>query len=307
MTMSKISRLVLFVILNFNSLNALSAEVLSELELVDEIKKIELSAQKEKFSYLPQFIDEKLIICQIKNEKEKADCLDELLTFSTEVLTCKTDAKKKEQMAAYDAGLFQDMLAEYGKTTIPSMYEDVAIKLIEAAKSLYPHTKNFPWKLEVYNGKVLNAHAGADARIMLSSGLWSEQSTLTLDEVAAIIAHEVSHIVKDHSLALGCNAYEWGGQRMDLSLAMSIFREDFSPILTRGLVWSEMSQRFEYEADQYATKPLAEIGLSPFSMGRALEKLIPKGSGGFSSGSHPDIYARVMAADKWAEQLQSDK
>lgn len=254
--------------------------------------------------HLPSLIEDKEIQCEIRiNDKqdESENCYRELLQTAQNIFTCKENPIKANEMATYDAKLFDEMLKDNKKANIPLEMLKITSDLINTAIKLSPHTKNYKWKIDAYESKVLNAHAGADHRIMLSSGLWSKNSQLSFNETAAIIAHELSHIIFDHSLQLGCLAYEWTGGAFDLEFSLKTFREDFSVETPRGQAWSARSQNFEYEADKYATSLLKESGIDPYAMASALEKLKPKGSGGFSSGSHPEFDARIEAARRAAE------
>ena len=164
---------------------------------------------------------------------------------------------------------------------------------------------NLDIDIAAYQSNVFNAHAGANNKILLSSGLWSKQSVLTNDEVMAVIAHELSHIKENHSLKLGCLALEWSGNLIDLSDALSIFREDFSLETSRGQSYSKVSKGVEFRADELAVGLLHQAHYSPRLMGDALTKLTPKEEGGFTSGSHPDMHLRIKKAYEFADLLKN--
>jgi Zn-dependent protease with chaperone function len=252
-------------------------------------------AQEKNLDYLPQYISEKNNRCQImsNNSLEYQECQKELITFSSDVLQCETQLLRQNQMADYDEAQFEDIVTELGSVEIPN---DLKTKIYSMAK-----VHNLEIGLAAYHSNVLNAHAGANNKILLSSGLWSKQSILTSDEVMAVIAHELSHIKENHSLKLGCLALEWSGSLTTLKDALSVFREDFSLESSRGQSYSKVSKSVEFRADELAVTLLYEAQYSPRLMGDALTKLTPKNEGGFSSGSHPDMALRIKKAYEYAD------
>jgi Zn-dependent protease with chaperone function len=263
---------------NFCSASCTTVEECRELAIRDE------------FSYLPRYLDEKKLLCQYASSPE---CLNLVVNEANAILACRIDGERISQMSSFDKKQLMTFIDEYGRSEIPSEVKSDFDKLTTEAEKF--SDKMIPWKLSAYNATFINAHAGADSQIMASAGLWTN-SPLERDEIAAILAHEVAHVVHEHSLKLGCLALEWTGAHFELGGAMEAFREDFSLTTERGQVWSKLSNRLEYEADAEATRILRDSGFDPFAMARALIKLKPKESGGFSSGSHPDFEARIQAA-----------
>lgn len=258
------------------------------------INSCEREAVIKKFDYLPQYIVEKNIRCEIlsKNSSDYQACQRELISFSSEIIQCENLVTRQKQMADYDNSLFDAILADQKSAEVP---EDLKNKIEQMA--LY---NNLDIEIVAYQSNVLNAHAGANNKILLSSGLWSKESPLTIDEVMAVVAHELSHIKENHSLKLGCLALEWSGSLIDLKEAQLIFREDFSIESSRGQSFTKKSKGVEYRADELAVSMLYESHYNPRLMGDALKKLIPKNEGGFSSGSHPDIELRIRKAYEYA-------
>jgi predicted Zn-dependent protease len=242
-------------------------------------------------SFLPRYLVERNTICKLFNT---LDCHENLIREANEILICRQSPNRQQEMASLDSKLFKELQNDYGIAIIPPEVKDLFEGLTRSSEEMLEN--RFPWKLSAYNATFLNAHAGADAQVMASSGLWNPDSGLSQDEIAAILAHEVAHVINNHSLELGCLALEWTGAKLTMSEAMEAFREDFSTSTERGKVWSKKSNSIEFEADAVATRILHLAGHDPFAMGRALNKLRPKNGSGFSSGSHPEIDARIQAA-----------
>ncbi len=72
-------------------------------------------------------------------------------------------------------------------------------RLIAQAMQLYPQTRNWPWKVVVIDDpKVVNAWCMAGGQMAVYSGLL-EKLHLTDDELAQVMAHEISHAIANHS------------------------------------------------------------------------------------------------------------
>jgi predicted Zn-dependent protease len=254
-------------------------------------------ATDNQYSYLPTYLSDKKIICQ---STSNINCSDDVIKEANEILSCREDEKRRAQMSFFDQRQFEVMINDFGAATIPGFVRSLFAKLTYSAEQL--SKKQFPWRLSAYNATFINAHAGANSQVMASAGLWIH-SPLVEDEIAAILAHEAAHVIKEHSLDLGCLALEWVGAHFELGNAMEAFREDFSISTERGQVWSKFSNNLEYEADEEATRILKAAGFSPMAMARALKKLKPKESGGFSSGSHPEFDERIQAATRHALEV----
>ena len=268
-----------------------------EAQLSDIINSCEREAIYKKFDYLPQYIAEKKIRCEIiaKNSSDYQECQKELISFSSEIIQCENLLSRQKQMAEYDNSLFDAILSDQKTAEVP---EELKNKIQQMA-----FNNNLEIEIAAYQSNVLNAHAGANNKILLSSGLWSKESPLTPDEVMAVVAHELSHIKENHSLKLGCLALEWSGSLNDLKEAQLIFREDFSLESTRGQSFTTKSKGVEFRADELAVGLLYNAHYNPRLMGDALKKLIPKNEGGFNSGSHPDIELRIKKAYEYTENF----
>ncbi len=293
--MKKIAGILLTFNLTFQVMANCSLENAQQFDLKKIITFCHKDAIQKKLDYLQDYISEKYMRCGFieNNSHDFIECQKELILFSQEVLECEGSSIRQKQMARYDEALFNDIIKEYKPAEIPEHLKSNILRM--ALK------QQLQIEMEAYQGSILNAHAGANNKILLSAGLWAKESVLTSDEIMAFVAHELSHIKENHSLRLGCLALEWSGHSIELKEALSNFREDFSLESSRGQSYSNLSKKVEYRADELAVKMLTDSGYSPFLMGDALTKLIPKNSGGFSSGSHPEIQWRIKKAYEYAE------
>ncbi|NUN04169.1 MAG: M48 family metalloprotease [Bdellovibrio sp.] len=272
------------------------AQHLSVTEQITTYSQASVSLHK---TYLPQWIQEKAEVCAKLSSSsvpsEAQQCQADIATFAHSVLSCEHSETRLQEMTKYDDELLNGMVTADGPAQIPANIQQKFDKLVQVAMKNHRFAGLLPaWSLTAYVSKVANAHAGANGQIFVSSFFWSENAVFTPDEVVAILAHEIAHVIYRHSVKLGCMAYEWvATPGLGLKEASLYFREDFSQETERGQAWSRVSQSFELEADRGSKDLLRQAGMNPDLMEQALLKLRPKNEG-FSSGSHPDFDKRVL-------------
>ncbi len=171
---------------------------------------------------------------------------------------------------------------------------------------------------EIYNGyhvaildtDQINAFATSGGHIFITRGLID--STGSEDALAAVVAHEVAHILLQHGLkaiktgritqalvATGSAAASVATSGTDLGELTDIFDESVNEIVTT-MVNKGYSQSQEFDADNTALSLMASAGYDPASlldMLKALEKSQAAHSGGFNS-THPSPAKRLAAAEK---------
>jgi predicted Zn-dependent protease len=173
-------------------------------------------------------------------------------------------------------------------------------------------------KPEIYNGyhvmildsTEINAFATSGGHIFITRGLIN--CTDSEDALAAVIAHEISHIQLQHSikaiktsritqalLVTGSSATDVFADDASLGELTDIFDESVGEIVTT-MVNNGYSQSQEFDADNTALSLLAAAGYEPASlitMLRALEKNQPNHPGGFNK-THPAPAQRISNAEK---------
>ncbi len=152
-----------------------------------------------------------------------------------------------------------------------------------------------PLKIRIYNSLIPNAYALEDGTILITSGLVA--ITDHPDEVASVIAHELSHIVKRHHKK----------ERSYLQSRASLLVEDETlNDEDRALMFltskSRYSQKQELEADKYALRLLKKIGVSRQSYGQLLGRLrrydIEATELGMLSGFNGDLSSHPSYEDR---------
>lgn len=130
--------------------------------------------------------------------------------------------------------------------------------------------KELNWAFGVIDSTAVNAFAAPGGYILLTSGL--VQLLETEDELAAVLAHEIAHVIRKHHyrvirkqqmLEFGMNAVEIEGADNAKKLSGMV-----AQILARGL-----DKSAEYEADRDGMVYAARAGYDASSMLRIMEKL----------------------------------
>ncbi len=155
----------------------------------------------------------------------------------------------------------------------------------------------------------INAFAAPSGHIFISRGLIN--LTENEDELAAILAHEISHVVLKHGLSaikksrvtgfltvLGTNAAKELGSD-EVSELTTIFEDSISDI-TLTLVNSGYSRKFENEADVITIDILKKSGYDKYALSRVLKKMnsgLDNKGAGFGK-THPDPLDRIKQLEK---------
>lgn len=157
----------------------------------------------------------------------------------------------------------------------------------------------------VVESKELNAFAAPGGYIFITTGLLN----LLTDEdmLAAVFAHEISHVVSRHGLkaikrehmadytpvgTAAISAVDCSGVSQQLLAALDGAVGD----IVDALLTSGYSKEQEYEADRNAVKILIAAGYDPSALGRVLEILSKrKGTSGGWFSTHPDAQDRLRS------------
>ncbi|MGH1370324.1 MAG: M48 family metallopeptidase [Maritimibacter sp.] len=160
----------------------------------------------------------------------------------------------------------------------------------------------FPIQVTVLDHDLVNAFALPGGRIVLFRGLLEKASGA--DEVAAVLAHEIGHVVNRDPTR---DALRSAGSIGVLGLLLGDFAGGTAVLfLTNQLINAKYSQSAETGADDYAHDLLARGGYDPAALGSFFQRL--KDTHGDTEGflshlsSHPQMQARIEAAQAAADR-----
>ena len=142
-------------------------------------------------------------------------------------------------------------------------------------------TKSFPFQFYVIKDSTLNAFAAPGGHIFVFSGLIEAMDQL--DELAAVISHEIGHIAARHLSQRIEQSKAIGIATLAGILAGMFLGGEVAGALMTGSIAAGMQAQLHYsrederEADQHSYKYMEPTGFDPGAMVRALNK-IQKGS-----------------------------
>ncbi len=154
----------------------------------------------------------------------------------------------------------------------------------------------YPVSLSVLDHKMVNAFTLPGGRVILFRGLIDAAETP--DEVAAVLAHEVGHVVNRDPTR---SALRSAGSIGVLGLLFGDFAGGTVVLfLLNRLIDATYSQDAEAAADAFAHQALADAGVPPSALATMFERLLEKG--GDADGivahfqAHPKLGDRIRAA-----------
>lgn len=188
----------------------------------------------------------------------------------------------------------------YNDPKVSARLERIAIPLAAAAKKEHPKYKG-ELKFRVYDDPELNAFALMDGRIFVHKGL---MEACTDDEVAGVLAHEITHAVEGHGKKQGKKAgiLRIGSLLLGRALGLKVDAANTASQVVTGLSVGHRSRKDEQRADRGAVKLCYLAGRDPRAPAKVMKKLRAKYGNGPADTpvigwfvSHPDTDGRIKA------------
>jgi metalloendopeptidase OMA1, mitochondrial len=196
-----------------------------------------------------------------------------------------------------------------------AMVREVTDNIIDVA-----HISDLPYEVTyVADPEFVNAFAFPGGNIMVFEGLWDPKNGLVrdVDELAAVIAHEIAHVNCRHSteamtrqmlpnliLAAGM-VYATVEDDEDMQLIMGGLM-----LVHNGLIVTKYSRRDELEADHIGMMYMAQAGYDPAAAPRVWGRLAGGTDDQFNKAlsifsTHPRDYLRVQELMKHLPEAQA--
>lgn len=173
------------------------------------------------------------------------------------------------------------------------------------AQSVGDKKRNY--RFAVIDNNAINAFAAPGGYIFITTGLLRTINTEA--QLAGVLAHEIAHVVKEHTLKTIQRQKGLSGLAELSALAMDKDPKEYSKIVnmtTEILFTRGLDHELEYEADRVGIKYAARAGYNGAGLNTFLKKLKSaegKGSSIFFS-THPDTGKRIA---KLESQLRRDR
>lgn len=238
----------------------------------------------------------------------QAEALMKASSELAEAATPLTD----EQEYYLGRGVAATILAKYKLASSQSATKYInQVGALVAAVSDKPETFG-GYHFAVLNSDEINAVSAPGGFVFVTRGLLKHVHDE--DMLAAVLAHEVAHIVKAH----GVNAISDGHMNkalvllgkeavssaagQDVQMLTAAFSDSITDV-ANSLLTKGYSRSQEYEADEYAVELMKRAGYNPSALVKLLEAL--KALEGTSSGgwmsTHPDAEDRIDEVESLAK------
>ena len=160
------------------------------------------------------------------------------------------------------------------------------------------------YSFQVLESKDINAVSAPGGFVFITTGLLNKLKSE--DELAAVLAHEISHIQKQHGLAAIQKAHKSKGKDIGGKIVSALTCSELTALLNEAfeaavddmvntLLEKGYSRDQEFEADQIAFGILKNSGYNELGLGSALTelKLASASAGGWFS-THPSPEERIV-------------
>ena len=171
------------------------------------------------------------------------------------------------------------------------------IKRLGANLASHAPGEKWPYNFHVVNQKEINAFAMPGGPVYINLG--TIQAADNEAEVAAVMSHEISHVVQRHSTRAATRQME---AQVPLSILGGLLGKGIGGQLTQlgiqfgvGSYFLKNSRQNEQEADLLGTDIMYDTGYDPYDMVEFFDKLKQKGGPGAPQflSDHPDPGNRV--------------
>ena len=196
-------------------------------------------------------------------------------------------AVSAEQMNTGAEKAYAQMMAEANAKGVLNKNPAHVERVRGIAKRLIPHTAAFrqdapgwKWEVNVLELKDVNAWAMPGGKMAVYSGL-IENLKVTDDELAAVMGHEMSHALREHSRERASRAVTQGALLGVLGAVTGVSGGalDLSKMVLDVTLNLPTSRTHETEADRIGVELAARAGYNPSAAITLWEKM-QKGSGG---------------------------
>ena len=171
----------------------------------------------------------------------------------------------------------------------------------------------FNWEMNVIRSDELNAWAMPGGKMAVYSGL-VEKLNLTDDELAAVIGHEMTHALREHSKTqMGQELITSLGMQIGGSLLANNTNIDPGMLQAGGALLSEygiskpFSRQHETEADIGGLMLMAQAGYNPQAAISVWQKMAQAGSSGMPSflSTHPSGADRIQVLQQYLPEAMA--
>ncbi len=218
-----------------------------------------------------------------------------LLVSSEQVQQMSAQSYNKLLQEARSKGVLDQDRAQLNRL------QNIANRLISQVGVYRPEATKWNWEVHTIKSNQLNAFVMPGGKIMFYSGI-IDRLNLTNDEIAAIMGHEMSHALREHSRERISREY---ATQTGIGVAASIFglsqgQADIANLAGDFGLSRPHSRTQESEADQIGLELMARAGYNPQAAISLWQKMQRA-----SQGEPPQFLSTHPASSARIAQLQS--
>jgi beta-barrel assembly-enhancing protease len=192
--------------------------------------------------------------------------------------------------------------------TTDALVERIGSRLVAAIPSRFRQPA-FRYSFDVVNLREINAFALPGGPMFLHRGML--QAARTDDEVAGVMAHELSHVILRHGTLQAAKAQKFQFGALAGQILGSIVGGTKGAIIAQGSQFGlgtyflKYSREYEREADLLGAQIMARAGYAPRQMANMFRTIQQQGGGGGPEwlSDHPDPGNRYAAINREAASL----
>lgn len=236
-----------------------------------------------------------------------------LMTGCASTTSLGTMKSERKQFLAYPAAQFQQdsdalyakTIASYQKVNNP-IVNRVTERLVQQAPLYRADSAQWNWTVYTLKSDTLNAFCAAGGKMAIFTGL-IDKLKLSEAEIAAVMAHEVAHALREHGRERASLSYV---KNMGLGLALSAAGmgagANQAAAIVAELGWDlPNSRKHETEADLIGIEMMARAGYNPeaaVTVWQKMQKL--NGDSVAFLSTHPTPKGRIEVIQKHIEQVK---
>src|SRR5215471_5279066 len=167
----------------------------------------------------------------------------------------------------------------------------------------------FQYSFKVVNAKEINAFALPGGPMYVNSGMIT--AAKSEDEMAGVMAHELSHVALRHGTAQVTKAQKFNMLSQVMGVGGQVLGGPIGSIAQMGsqgvgVYLLKFSREYETEADLLGARIMSNAGYDPLALANMFKTLEAQGGGGGPSflSDHPSTKDRYLRIEQEAKSLQ---
>jgi predicted Zn-dependent protease len=172
----------------------------------------------------------------------------------------------------------------------------IAARLVPQTRVFRDDAPSWNWEVNVMKSPEINAYCAGRGKIMFYTGIL-EKVTITDDEIAAVMGHEIAHALREHARERMSQSY---AQNLGLTIAGALTKSDgltmqAAVVLSQLAITLPYSREHEREADRMGLELMARAGYDPNAAIKVWEKMAKMGGSKTPEflSTHPSNQSRI--------------